>query len=144
MTHDTDQTDEQWVAAERTKVIDYLAQQQCQHGGVGEWPAFHVDPYFALWAVQSLKEEGAIGWWAVSGDVPTDYMSSGSGRHPREALRYFSSQWRAISDAMVAGVPRDDYMIGSAEDWPELGPLLRSRAILLLKFADDDGLWDNE
>jgi hypothetical protein len=77
--------EEKWVAEERQKVIDYLFSQHCEHGGVGEWPAFHVDPYIALWAVQSLKTPGRIGWWAISGDVPTDYASSSSGYHPRSA-----------------------------------------------------------
>lgn len=133
--------EEQWIATEREKVIDYLAQQGCQHGGVGEWPAFHIDPYFALWAVQSLKVEGRIGWWAVSGDIPTDYMSSSSGYHPRDAMRYFSSQWMDISDSMLAGKSRDGCMIGSPDDRPELEPLLRSRAKLIRTFADDDELW---
>jgi hypothetical protein len=96
----------------------------------------------ALWAVQSLRSEGSIGWWAISGDVPTDYMSRGSAYHPREAMRYFGSEWSAVCDAMAAGKRRDGYTIGDPGDWPGLEPLLRSRAGMLLRWADDDEIWD--
>lgn len=119
MSQDADRVaEEEWIAAERGKVIAYLAQQGCQHGGVGEWPAFHVDPYIALWAVQSPTVEGRIGWWAISGDVPTDYMSSSSGYHPRDAMRYLSSQWLALADTMMRGIAKEGYRIGTPDLWP--------------------------
>ena len=62
--------EEEWVAQERAKAIAYLSSQKCEHAGVGEWPAFHIDPYIALWAVQSPSSPGRIGWWAISGDLP--------------------------------------------------------------------------
>jgi hypothetical protein len=134
--------EEEWVAEERQKVIDYLASRQCEHGGVGEWPAFHVDPYLALWAVQSLKAPGRIGWWAISGDLPTDYMSNGSGGHPRDALRHFSAEWRSVADSMNRGESHPRTKIGTPEQWPSMAPLLQKRAKLLQDFADDDSLWD--
>jgi hypothetical protein len=141
-TNHADHAEEEWVASERAKVVDYLSQQACQHAGVGEWPAFHVDPYLAIWAVQSSKSEGSIGWWAISGDAPTDYMTRGSAYHPREAMRHFGSEWSEICDAMAGGRRRDGYMIGSPDEWPSLEPLLRSRAGMLLRWADDDEIWE--
>ena len=54
-----------WVSKEREKVIAYLASQQCEHAGVGDWPAFHIDPHIALWAVQSPTTLGRIGGWQL-------------------------------------------------------------------------------
>ena len=133
--------EESWIAGEREKVVAYLAKQGVDHLGVGEWPAFHVQPYLAIWAVQSKKSEGAIGWWAISGDAPTDYMSSGSVRHPREAMAHFSRQWVEVSDYMRRGVPHPESKIGSRSDWPVLAPLLKSRSDLLGSFAADDAIW---
>ena len=130
-----------WVASEREKVISYLVTQKCAHAGVGEWPAFHIDPYIALWAIQSPSHPGRIGWWAISGDCPTDYMSSASGYHPREALRYFSSEWLAASEAMKRGEPYEGVKIGKPELWPEMAPLLQTRAEILREYAEDDGWW---
>ena len=137
------EAEEAWVADERGKVIAYLESQKCSHAGVGEWPAFHIDPYVALWAVQSPSHPGRIGWWAISGDLPTDYMSSASGYHPREAMRHFSSEWLAASEAMKKGVPNEGVRIGTPELWPEMAPLLRERAEILREYADDDELWED-
>ena len=133
-------SEDEWVAIEREKVISYLVQQGCEHGGVAEWPAFHLDPYLALWAVQSAKAPGRIGWWVISGDVPTDYMSGSSGYHPRDAMRYLSGQWMQIADCMARGV-RHSYMIGRPDQWPTLAPLLRSRAETISRYAEDNELW---
>ena len=92
--------EDQWIADQRRDVVHYLAAEGVEHGGVGEDPAFHVHPYLALWAVQSRRSAGAIGWWALSGDVPKDYISSNDGRHPREALRAFARHWRDWSSHM--------------------------------------------
>ena len=102
--------------------------EKVDHGGVGEWPAFHVDPYVALWAVQSKRTPGAVGWWAISGDLPTDYISSSDGRHPREALRAISRSWFEVSDFMLRGEQHPTIKIGPPDQWPILGDLLRRRA----------------
>ncbi len=146
MNDDTDLEDakeEAWCAAEREKVMVYLQTQNCHHAGVGERPAFHIDPYIALWAVQSPTHPGRIGWWALSGDCPTDYMSSASGYHPRDALRYFSSEWLRASDAMKRGESYEGVKIGRPELWPKMAPLLRTRAEILRKYAEDDDWWDD-
>jgi hypothetical protein len=119
--NEKEQTPERkWVAAERGKVIAYLSSQGCDHAGVGDWTAFHIDPYVALWTVQSPSAPGRIGWWAISGDLPTDYMSSRSGYHPRDAMRYLSTQWLAVSDCMDRGRSYDGYTIGPREQFQNL------------------------
>ena len=144
MSEDLDKSaEEKWIAAEREKVIAYLSSQRCEHAGVGEWPAFHIDPYIALWAIQSPSHPGRIGWWAISGDLPTDYMSSSSGYHPRDAMRYFGSTWLAASESMRRGETHEGMTIGTPNLWPTMAPLLKTRAELLRKYADDDNLWDD-
>jgi hypothetical protein len=134
--------EEAWVEQERQKVVVYLAAERCEHAGVGEWPAFHIDPYVALWAIQSPTTPGQIGWWAISGDLPTDYMSSTSGYHPRDALRHFSAEWMSIAESMRRGEQHPRTKIGKPELWPTMAPLLQSRAEILRGYADDDSLWE--
>jgi hypothetical protein len=129
-----------WVRQEREKVLAYLTSQRCKHAGVGEWPAFHVDPYVALWAVQSPTTLGRIGWWAISGDLPTDYMNSSSGYHPRDALRHFSAEWLSVAESMRRGEEHPRTKMGTPELWPNMAPLLEKRAQILREYADDDGL----
>jgi hypothetical protein len=137
-----EEQEEAWVADERNKVVAYLVQQRVEHLGVGEWPAFHLQPYLAIWVVQSKKCPGAIGWWAISGDAPTDYMSGEGVHHPRKAMAHFSRRWAEVSDYMRRGQAHPETRIGKKEDWPDLAPLLRSRSELLGEFAANDELWE--
>lgn len=133
--------EENWLAAERGKVEEYLHLEGCRHGGVADWPVVHVYPDFALWGVQSTRHSGHIGWWAISGDVPTDYMSSTEGEHPREALRHFSERWMDVVASMRRGEEHPVYDFGSPEDWPQLAEQLEIRADALSDCADDDEVW---
>lgn len=64
--------EEHWCKAQRLQVIEYLSSQSLLHGEVGEWPAWDVYPYVSIWAVESIKRPGFVGWWAIAGDLPTD------------------------------------------------------------------------
>lgn len=133
-----------WIEAERKRAEDYLCEQRVEHLGVGDYPAFHVHPYFALWAVQTKSSPGWIGWWTVTGDLPSDYISSSEGRHPREALRAFARHWQEVSGFMLRGEPHPDYRIGTPGQWPQLGDLLRRRAEIVQRYADDDEIWTED
>lgn len=133
--------EESWIEAQRKHAEDYLRAQRVEHLGVGQYPAFHVHPYLALWAVQSRRSPGSIGWWAVTGDLPADYISSNEARHPRYALRAFSCHWHEVSRFMLRGEEHPDYRIGTPDQWPELGDLLRRRAEVLESYAADDEIW---
>jgi hypothetical protein len=82
-----------------------------------------------------------MGWWAISGDVPTDYVSFNDADHPREAMRHFARQWAEVSSFMLRGERHPESTIGTPDQWPELGNLLQRRAFLLQRFADDDTIW---
>jgi hypothetical protein len=133
-----------WIQAGRKDAEGYLRGQKVEHRGVGEYPAFHVYPYLALWAVQSKNSPGRVGWWAITGDLPADYISSSEGRHPREAMRAFARHWREVSQFMLRGDPHPDCHIGTRDQWPELGDLLRRRAEIIRSYADDDEIWTGD
>jgi hypothetical protein len=134
-------SEENWIESQRAAVEEYLQREGVDHLGVGEYPAFHMHPYIALWAVQSKISPGWVGWWAISGDVPTDYVSRGEISHPREALRAFAAHWRELSDYMLRGEEHPDVRIGTRDQWPELGDLLQRRAHILHSYAEDDEIW---
>ena len=132
-----------WVSEQRNTVASYLQRQGVQHGKIGEWPAWHLQPYLAVLAIESFAAPGHMGWWAISGDVPTDYVSFQDAGHPPEAMHYFAHRWAEIASCMLRGEPYSDTTIGTPDQWPVLGDLLQRRAILLEQFADDDSIWDN-
>ena len=144
---DTDNTsdaaaEEAWVAEQRSTVADYLRREGVQHGAIGEWPAWHLHPYLAILAIESFVAPGRMGWWAISGDCPTDYLSFADADHPREAMRQFARQWAELSSFMLRGEPHSETTIGTPDQWPELGDLLQRRAELLRSYAANDSIWE--
>jgi hypothetical protein len=133
--------EEQWIRDERSRVEDYLKTEGVSHLGVAGTPSWHVAPYLAIWEVFSKANPTAVGWWVVSGDVPTDYVSSADAHSAREAMRVFSMQWSAVAARMEAGKPDPETRIGSPSHEKGLAPLLSKRARLLREIVDDDDNW---
>jgi hypothetical protein len=133
--------EEAWCASERLRVIEYLRRAELAHGEIGEWPAWHLWPNVAIWAVESASSPGWVGWWAISGDLPTDFTTCGPVRHPREGLRDIAQRWQAAAEKWEHGVHVQDWRIGSTKNEEQIAPNLASRAALLLSWVADDSLW---
>jgi hypothetical protein len=139
--YDDPKVEARWLAEQRAHVLRYLRAQGVRHRGVARKPAWFIAPCLAVWAVQSAARPGWLGWWGISGDVPTDYLSGRDAGDARAALRAFSARWQEVSAYMLRGEKHPEVCIGQPEQWPELGELLARRAETMLDFADDDGLW---
>lgn len=133
--------EEQWCNEQRLHVIEYIKEQKIECGEIGEWPAWHVAPYVAIWAIESKKKPSWIGWWVISGDLPIDYISAAMVKHPRDAMRQFVKNWAEVSDYMLRGESHPSITIGKPSDWPLLGDLLKRRSELLAKFSEDNSIW---
>lgn len=136
-----DPVEERWCAQQRANVLAYLAAQQCPSTKVGEWPAWHVAPILSLWAVESVEHSGWVGWWAVSGDFPTDYTECRDERHPRQGLRDIGLRWQIAAEKWMNGEEGGDWQLGAGKNHAELAPLLMARAELFLEIARDDENW---
>ena len=143
MTEQPSNEDERWCEEHRAQVAEYLGREGVRHGRIGEMPAWHVAPYVSVWAIESVAAPDWVGWWVICGDGPTDYMSAGPVRHPRDAVRAFAARWAEVASYMLRGEPHPTIELGSPRTWPELGPLLRNRAELLISCADDDSTWQS-
>jgi len=133
--------EEKWCAERRKEVRAYLTRQRIRHGRISSWPAWHVDPYLSVWAIESAVRPGWVGWWVICGDLPTDYISASRIKHPRTALRVFAKRWEKVANCMRRGRAHPTVKIGERSYWPQLEPLLRRRAKLLAQFADDKNTW---
>ncbi len=121
------------IAERRQTITEYLAREGLTHGAVGEYPAFHVSPYLYLFAIESLILPGRIGWWAICGDCPCDYISGDGVTHPSDAIRTFGEQWL-----------RDDIVEAGFGHFPaDVLELLRIRGRLLLEIAADDEAFED-
>ena len=130
-----------WFREQRANVLEYLAAGGIERADIPQEPTWAEPPYVAIWPVRSLKNPEAVGWWAISGDVPTDYVSSSEVRDERSAMRAFGRRWNRAARKMAKGEEPADVRIGNPSEWRELAPLLASRAQLLSSWAEDDEVW---
>jgi hypothetical protein len=129
---------DEWRQARRGDVIEYLGRQdRLVQGAVGEIPAWSVYPHVAVWAVESVKAPGAVGWWVIVGDLPTDYCSSKDCPDPRRAVAHIAGTWRAAVDGRREG----DEVLGSIGIRVDLADMLAERADMLLAFTRDESAW---
>jgi hypothetical protein len=136
--------EERWCDEQRTRVAEYLRSEGVEHGRIGEWPAWHVLPYVSIWAIESRARPEWIGWWVICGDLPTDYISAAdiiAPQHPRLALRVIAERWLKQVEAWNDGQEFEGVRIPGPHSNRELAPLLKSRAELLVQWADDDSIW---
>jgi hypothetical protein len=131
-----------WVEESREKAYSYLESQGIRNPNVGEWPAFEVAPYFAIWAIESQASPGKIGWWAFTGDCPSDYVSEDGSCHPRSALQTLISNWENYVSYLKRGTQPPETSFGSHSDPKELANLLVERISLLKGWGNDDKLWE--
>lgn len=132
---------ENWVMQQREQVIQYLQAQNVIHNGVGNWPAFEIAPHFAIWAIQSKITNGKVGWWAFSGDIPTDYISGLNISDPRQALGHLLKTWQEYLPNLKQGLNPLGVQIGNENNKKELGDLLERRILFLTRFYEDNELW---
>jgi hypothetical protein len=133
--------EDEFLRETRRRVVEYLTREGVPHGGVAKEPQWFLHPSVSVWAVRSGRVEGAIGWFAIAGDLPTDYISTADTADAREAVRKFAQRWAALARSMRDRVPDPDLSVGSPEDWPQLSELLHRRARLLADYASEDENW---
>jgi hypothetical protein len=139
--YDDPKVEARWVGEQREMVERYLEREEVRHGGVGPQPGWFVAPYVAIWRVESTQKPGAAGWWVVSGDLPTDYLSGHDASDTRSVLAGFAVRWQEVSAYMLRGEEHPDMRIGNSENQRELAELLRARSGILQEWADDDTMW---
>ncbi len=130
-----------WLAQQRGNVQRYLETQGVRHLGVNFDCAWFVAPYVSVWTVRSLATPGSVGWWAISGDLPTDYLSGGDATDARSALVAFARRWQEVAERMRRGEDHPDMSVGAPENRTELGDLLSRRAEVIQDWVRDDSLW---
>lgn len=133
---------EYWVKSERKKVKEYLEKEGIENPNIGECPAFEVNPYFAIWAIESKKSPEKIGWWAFSGDCPTDYVSEDGKCNPRNALENLINKWKEYVPSLKSGKQPKDVNFGKKSELKEFGKLLEDRIKVLEEWLMNNDIWE--
>ncbi len=139
--YDDPKLEAQWLSKQRANVQRYLQAEGVEHRGVAPNSDWFVAPYVSVWTVESINTPNAIGWWAISGDLPTDYLSGHDATDARTALAAFAGRWREVSAYMLRGEEHPTVRIGGARDRREFGDLLSRRAQIIEDWTHDDEMW---
>jgi hypothetical protein len=132
--------EQQWLDEQESIIGGYLKTQNVTVSSRGriEWC---LAPYVSLWSFDGV---GTSRVWAISGDLPTDYVVDLLVTDARTAMQALAARWAEVSAFMLKGKHHPTVVIGanrSPEELKELGDLLRRRADLLEDFAGDDDKW---
>jgi hypothetical protein len=139
--YDDPKLEAHWLAEQREILDHYLQAEGVQHRGVAPEPEWFIAPYVSVWTVESVKIPGVVGWWGISGDLPTDYLSGHDADDARTALAAFACRWLEVAAHMLRGEEHPTVRIGKFSDRRELGDLLRRRAEIFEDWTRDDEMW---
>lgn len=143
--YDDPDVEEAWCDERLAEVTAYVEREAIPHRAVGDWPAWHVAPYVAIWAIESAERAGWVGAWVICGDLPADDVTRADAADPREAARAFARRWREAAALLASGQPHPKFGVGRGpEERRSLAPLLKSRADLLARWAEDETLWEDD
>ncbi len=137
-------SEDSWCAARSADVAACLQRLGLEHGRIGEWPAWHVKPYASVWAVESLHRPEWVGWWVISGDLPSDVLAAHDLATPRDALRAFGKRWRLHGESLDRGDVPAAWSHEPHDALPKLAALLKRRGAALQVWADDTAAWPAE
>lgn len=140
--YDDPKVEAQWFTERREELANYLKEEGVEYGRIGEVPVWHVAPYVSIWEIEGQDSPGRVGWWAISGDLPNDYVSVSKARNPREAMVAIATIWGEAATYMARGEKHPTFIIGNGENDEELAPLLASRSEILLGWANDPEVWE--
>lgn len=125
----------------RLQLLRYLERSKLRFSEVPLEPDWHLAPHVFVWRVFGFNSDVEPSWFAISGNLPTDYVTTHHADDARGAMRHFARLWLEAADCMKAGTAHQSFTIGTPEKWPEIHPWLRERAVRLAEFAEDDTLW---
>ncbi len=132
--------EERWLSEQCVRAEAYLRERGLSQAGLPEEPDWELAPYLGLWRVG----DGATDLWVIVGDCPTDSLMVAEAGDARAALAAFGRRWQRAAANVLAGREDPGMEVGPREQWSELGPMLQTRAELLLEYAANDDFWENE
>lgn len=89
----TNKEENEFLQRARNEVVQYLTHFNVPFSKISLAPDWFLIPYIAIWRVFGERSNTQPGWFAISGDVPTDYVSSSDAHDARQAMRHFSRLW---------------------------------------------------
>lgn len=126
----TEQEQQEWVREQYQEATKYLATQGLVTDSVIVEESRYLIPFLAIWKLKVI--DGSY-FWAISGDLPTDYNTIDAAPNAREAARHFSLKWQMQAENLRKTNDKEK---------EKFARLLVSRAEGLYDIFGQDELWD--
>ncbi len=127
----TDAETQEWVRLQFQRANLHLAEQGIVMESVAVAESRYLPPLIAVWKIHGLNKNVV---WAISGDVPVDYLPVAVAADAREAIKHFSYRWQMkaqqIMDNGISDQTSADYV-----------QLLVGRANMLYDLSESETLW---
>ncbi|MDZ7903878.1 MAG: DUF4826 family protein [Rheinheimera sp.] len=131
----TEAETQEWVRLQFQRANLHLAEQGIVMESVAVAESRYLPPLIAVWKIHGLNKNVV---WAISGDVPVDYLPVAVAADAREAIKHFSYRWQMkaqqIMDNGISDQTSADYvqlLVGRANmlyDLSESETLVASKA----------------
>ncbi len=127
----TEAETQEWVRLQFQRANLHIAEQGIVMESVAVAESRYLPPLIAVWKIHGLNKNVV---WAISGDVPVDYLPVAVAANAREALKHFSYRWQMkaqqIMDNGISDQTSADYV-----------QLLVGRANMLYDLSESETLW---
>ncbi len=127
----TDAETQEWVRLQFQRANLHLAEQGIVMESVAVAESRYLPPLIAVWKIHGLNKNVV---WAISGDVPVDYLPVAVASDAREAIKHFSYRWQMKAQQIIDNGISDN----TSADYVQL---LVGRANMLYDLAESETLW---
>ena len=127
----TEAETQEWVRLQFQRANLHLAEQGIVMESVAVAESRYLPPLIAVWKIHGLNKNVV---WAISGDVPVDYLPVAVAADAREAIKHFSYRWQMKAQQIIDNRISDQ----TSADYVQL---LVGRANMLYDLSESETLW---
>ncbi|MCH7820789.1 MAG: DUF4826 family protein [Proteobacteria bacterium] len=138
---DTDEAVTAWIRETLDKAVQEITSLGVIDDKLVEARPVWSVPYKVMIGQVRVANDQSTFRWIISGDLPTDHISSTVAATPREAVRYFSIKWQRDATRYNDPAARKAHGLDETLDWNQLTEKLVAKAEELYDMAGDDRLW---
>lgn len=122
-----------WARDAYQKIMGFLGEQGLVIESLSESESRYLAPFVAVWKLKTTEGKWV---WAISGDLPSDFISSEGATSARETLRAFSMRWQMKVEKIRNNADIE-------EEQKKLADLMEERAVQLYQVFEDDTFWQS-
>lgn len=123
-----------WVREQFQCANKYLAENGVVYEAVVTEESRYFAPYFAMWKIKAMDGEF---YWALVGDLPSDFSPVSVAPNAREAMRHFAFTWQIRAENIL----KDEKVVTEQKEYAQM---LINRAEGLYGFYKQEDFWNEK